>query len=480
MGTAITASQPFPWTEFIDHAHDALIYVAALSWTHAIMPTVGGPTLVSIPELMLHRFGGPYLVFVWIYTMGMTGFCFWIFRLASERAAAISANTDLVHVVLAAVLDSISKSMAWIAAWAWMVALLGSLPTAEPLEALFSAALVTIAAAAALLAGQRGRGPFAKALDVGRGRGTEELKWLIFCASWMTAVAWIGALTACVGAIGIPPVVAAWVVAAGTLCARWAWLRAGDPPSDAAAWRGLQIYAASPDAALTVGLMAAQAPPLPSEGRAAGDHTHTAAASASRTGGATRAVPPLAPAAELRDASLGLSALAGAWLGCVAVQGASSALWASSLWPVAGTAAAALVDVLYALALSAAAVAAVATARAEHAAEAAAAAASGAALEEARALRRFASLAGETAALAVAAGWAWYNALAAWVPPLTSRGLLVRLAAAAVVTSSAVVCTLALKRARRAYEERQASADSPSGSEPPANEQAGGYSPPRA
>ena len=50
--------------EAFSHAHEVLVYVSAIGWTHVFLPTLGGPTRVSIQELMHHKFGGPWMVFV--------------------------------------------------------------------------------------------------------------------------------------------------------------------------------------------------------------------------------------------------------------------------------------------------------------------------------------------------------------------------------------------------------------------------------
>lgn len=376
---------------------------------------------------MHHHFSGPYLIFIWMYTLGMTAFCFWCFRFASSQSAAVSsrARGALPSTLLAATLDTISKSMAWISAWAWMIALLCTLPSGGLIQTMISAALLTFCAAAALLAGQRGRGPFAKALEwSGRdgGGGEETLQWLTFCTSWMTAMAWTSAFTACLQAVGVNPVAAAWAVAIATLGVRWSWLWHGTPPSDNAS-RAFAVYAASPDVALTVGIVV---PP-----------SHTQAARSD-----PRGLPQ--PLVELLEATVGLSALAGAWVGCVALQGGSSALWATKAWPAHGLSAAVL-DVAYAGSLSAASVAVVAYAREAHTTCAMRAAAADAPGEEALALRRVGVLAGETAALAVASGWAWYNALLALAPPLSDRSMLVRTVGALTVTVCAALGMAALK-----------------------------------
>ena len=62
--------------EAAEHAHEALVYISAISWTHTFLPALGGPVLVSLPEIMHRRFGGIYLVFVWMYVSIITGICY--------------------------------------------------------------------------------------------------------------------------------------------------------------------------------------------------------------------------------------------------------------------------------------------------------------------------------------------------------------------------------------------------------------------
>ena len=446
---------PISTEEFADHTHDVLVYLSALSWTHAFLPTLGGPTLIGISELFHHKFRGPYLVFVWLYTIVITLFCFWCFRKLSAEAAALPAN-DLPHTIWRAILDTISKSMAWIAAWAWTVALLGFLPTNEPFEALFSAAAVTLAGASALLSGQQGRGPFAKAL---RRAAPEQLKWMIFFISWMVAIVWVGALTACVSALGFhDSLVPSWIVAAGTIAARWLWLWHGYPPRDDVAAVALGIYAASPDVGLTVGLVA---PPLDATEARANNAQEGASQSGLRV---------------LLEASLGLGALAGAWIGCVAVQAASSALWATSGWPISGISAV-VADFGYAAALSYASVACVSKARHISATEAVVAGSPDSPLEEtlARRARRSAGIVGETAALAVACGWAWYNALMALLPPLTSTSVIVR-SFGAICVSTCAVCGMLTLKPRNVPDSTTTSSTSIT---PSTSTAAGDYRPPR-
>ena len=481
-----------PTTDALDHARDAIVYMSALGWTQALLPSLGGPTLRSVPELMHHKFyyGGPpivsaadervcgsayashrlmlvimcvvslwqYVCFVYAYTLAITAFCLWCNRVAALQANAMRQDSRsllgalrLCRTLVACCLDTLSKSVLWIAVWALMAALLGTLPTQGPLEALLSAAAITTAGAYLLLAGQRGSGPFGRAL---RRTTPDRLQWFIFFCAWMVAVAWVGALTACVEAGGVPPLAAAWLVAGGLVAARWAWLwRAHDPQREGGIAAALEVYSASVDQGLMVGLLVAT------------EAAPTARALPTATALPTAAAPPLLEAVELHtlyDATRGLSALAGAWLGCVALQAASSALWSSAdAWPhgVLPGAAAAL---LYAGALSYASVAAVGWARGLRVEQAAAAAAQGSIAEETRLLRRSAALAGESAALAVASAWAWFHALGVLLPPLSSSSVLVRTAAAVCLTGGSSMALLEIRGARQRRSESEAARGEPS------------------
>ena len=87
-----------PTTMAMDHARDALIYVSALGWTNALLPSLGGPTMRSVPELMHHKFyygGAPiFLVFVWVYTFLLAGFCFWCYKFAAQHAEAVHRSNS--------------------------------------------------------------------------------------------------------------------------------------------------------------------------------------------------------------------------------------------------------------------------------------------------------------------------------------------------------------------------------------------------
>lgn len=69
-----TVTSLFPRTELVEHTHGALIYIAALSWTHAFLPTVGGnmwfysvrcaarrPSPRATPAFLLHTLCSPAL-----------------------------------------------------------------------------------------------------------------------------------------------------------------------------------------------------------------------------------------------------------------------------------------------------------------------------------------------------------------------------------------------------------------------------------
>ena len=444
-------------SELLRHANGIMSYVVALSWTHVILPLLGGPSRFSIAHLMTHKFRGPFLVFMWVYTMLATSVCWWWFQVGDDQAArfvaiADSSDASLVERVWAAVWRHSSSSMAWVGMYMWMCVLLGTLPTATPLESLASAAVLTVAVAAAVLAGQRGRGPLTK---VFRRASTERVTMVVFFASWMTATVWVGAITACVGAAGVAPWAASWLVALSALAARWWWLwHLGTDPSrsDVAT---AEIYPASLDAGLRVGLLVADsAPPQPARSGAAGASVGLGSASVG-LGSAS---------VGLGSASVGLGSLALAWGACVALQAASSSTWSSWEWRE-GTASV-VATLAYSAALSAVCVGAVATARARAAALAAVTATGRPAGATAEAAGPTAAdrttvdggpaddappgpLDAETAALAVACGWSWYNALSTLCPALVAPSTYVRAAAAVGATAVGVVVLLALKPSSR-------------------------------
>ena len=385
--------------ELARHAYEGIQYVVALSWTHVILPVLGGPSLVSMEQLMRHTFSDWYLMFVWLYTIIVTRFCWWWFRYA-DGEAVLPANATLFQRVWCAAMGYSSTSMAWVAMYMWMCALLGTLPTANPLEALVSAAVCTVLGAAALLTGQRGRGPLAKAL---REPGKRRLKMVIFFATWMTATVWVATLTAFADTVGLRDrCTAAWFVALGVLSVRWAWLWRGGYTSGAPA-AAAAIYPAQLDAGLTVGLIA-------------NDTSSNA---------------------ELLPASFGLAALACAWAATIALQVASSATWTAWTFQTGPTRVAA--NLLYSMMLSFACIFGVAVAR--HATQG----------DPQFAAQRTQVLGAESAALAVAAGWSWYNALASLLPLLTASSWLVRAYGALFVTVCGVAALLPLEpRARSA------------------------------
>ena len=174
--------------ELVEHAHESLIYISAISWTHVFLPALGGPVLLSMPEILYHKFRGPYLVFVWLYVACMTSVCYWWFNKAHAAAKEIRRSAGETQPydprnLTATFWDNSSKAMAWIAVYAWTVATLGTLPTFTPVQAVLSALGMTAGMAGALLLGQHGRGPFAKALMT---QETDALRWTIFFAAWMT------------------------------------------------------------------------------------------------------------------------------------------------------------------------------------------------------------------------------------------------------------------------------------------------------
>ena len=240
------------------HAHGVISYVVALGWTNFILPLLGGPVVVhgGVAEMMHHKFYGPYLAFVWLYVALVTKVCWWWYVVGEQHAAAnMDSTSTLLEEVRRGLWSQMSGSMAWVAMWAWLCATLGSLPTFTPLEAVGSAALITIGAAFAILSGQMGDGPLRPVLHDAHHAPKSRLQTVIFFTTWMTASAWVGALTVCVAPFGAPSWAAAWLVALILQGTRWMWLwrwaRSGTAASHA-----LGVYAARPEASLTVGLVA--------------------------------------------------------------------------------------------------------------------------------------------------------------------------------------------------------------------------------
>ncbi|KAL3899920.1 MAG: hypothetical protein SGPRY_012558 [Prymnesium sp.] len=374
--------------ELLLHAPSAMRYVVALSWTRVLLPLLGGPALESMGELLYHKWRGPYLAFVWIYTALATRFCWWCYHKTRDERTELSEHASLADTIWSSLWSYSTSSLAWVALYMWMCALLGTLPTVNPLEAVLSAALCTMIGAAALLYGQRGTGPLAKALHES---GEGDLKVLIFFTTWMIATIWIAAFTVCVNALGFSQVVGAWILAFCAVAVRY--VRLYSPKTDQIASSSAELYPGSLEVGLTVGLVA-DAPSI-------------------RT--------------KLLPASLGLGALSGAWIATVAVQTASSATWAT--WKLKPGLAAILSSLFYALVMSGACITLVANIR------------SSTALSKGPALSSE-QLASETNALAVASGWAWFNALTWLLPPLTNASVFVRAYAAIFVTALAVISML--------------------------------------
>ena len=205
--------------EAYEHFRGLTDYVSALSWTHALLPTLGGPTVVNVATLMHRRQSIPYLCFLWVYVCTMTSLCWWGYSFGMKRARERTGSSlvDRVHV---AGWSQFAGSLAWIATWAWMCALLASLLTQTVPECALTAGIITVVSAGSVLAGQRGRGPFANALS----SHPQELRLVLFFASWMVAVAWVGAFDELVDTTGASPVGGGWFVAAAVLALRWAWL----------------------------------------------------------------------------------------------------------------------------------------------------------------------------------------------------------------------------------------------------------------
>ena len=510
--------------ELLSHARAVLIYLAALSWTHTFLPTLGGPTRRSIPEMMVHKFGGPYLVFVLLYTSALTVFCFWWFRVAQSKAARVERHTSTFHMILAACLDTSAKSTSVDLRMGVDDRAARSAAHKEPCGGDHDVAHHNCH--------QRGRyhrwaaqsgpalwrpapradgapqvGDLHRVMDDcgrvgGRPHGVCGLHWCFAARCDMD-----GGHSNARSALGAYP------SHIGPSCTA---------PSSSANPSLMRIEPLTSEKELTcrrpsTGMDLAHR--LLSE-RCRGDRFRGLRGLTRRRldSGPRRAAGPSRGFGEhprpwpdlqqLIRASAGLAALAGAWIGCVAVQSASSALWMTNAWPQGGVLAV-VANVFYAAVLSAASVWVVAFASPHVRGEtpssqpesqaglepapppyrslSVASPSPSCAGEERRCERvggrrgsahwRSAGLAGkrlhgdqarrqcgtleafgsystwiwpaldpgETAALAVASGWAWDHVLlAGLLPPLTSTHLVVRTLAAIFVTACVVFGTLAL------------------------------------
>lgn len=279
---------------------------------------------------------------------------------------------------------------------------------------------------------------------------------------------WVGALTSCVDHVfGTSPVVSAWLVAALVLGTRWVWLWHGDgssrfrrrgemTPAQAASLRALEIYAAVPNAAFTVGLIL---PPTDAPSAASCSSSSAAAAAPllPQSASSSAGLPSLS---QLYTATVGLASLAGAWIVAVSLNYASMALWATPGWPSGGMSGL-LADAVYALALSATSITLVALAKACRQIASDEAMARGDGEAEALSLRQASGLVAETVTLAVASGWAWFNAITAGLPALVGSPNVLARGVGAALVSTCVVIAISATGPLRAGAAQRATAPSP-------------------
>lgn len=391
--------------ELIEHSHSAMGYTMALAWTHLFLPMLGEADLFqrSAAELMEMKTDWHRCGFVWLYTICVTALCWWLYCIAEERQASLKNVLILSDHVWVATWGTLATSLVYVMVWAWICAMLSVLPTGTPLRAFGSGACVTVVAAASVVAGQHGYGPFLLL----RGSKPDRLKAVVFFTTIMTAMMWVGALEYATSTTiaSAPRWACSWCIAFVLCVGRWVLLWHSDH-SQSTLLRAAGSYPSSPDLALDVGLLANLAKP-------------------------PRGSSPLPSVSELQTASVGLVALVVAWSGSVALQTASTATWKAWPWPYTGNEAVAPTTG-YALVITAAGVYAVATARAI-------------AEVDGMAMERAGSLAAETAALGVASGWSWYHALECILPSLCDPSPVTRAIGAVVVTAFGVMVMLALK-----------------------------------
>lgn len=174
--------------ELVEHAHSATGYTMALAWTHLFLPMFGEADLFqrSAAELMDMAVEWERVVFIWLYTALVTSACWWLYCIAERKAADLTSRSDLSDHVAAATWGTLATSLVYVTVWAWICALLSALPTDSPLLAFLSGCLVTVIAAASVVAGQRGVGPFLLL----RGSNPERLKTVVFFTTIMTAMMW--------------------------------------------------------------------------------------------------------------------------------------------------------------------------------------------------------------------------------------------------------------------------------------------------
>jgi hypothetical protein len=391
--------------ELVNHCHSATGFSIALCWTHLFLPMFGEADFFqhSAAELMSMHWEPRYVAFIWVYTLVITTLCWWLYVYSEKRAAALTTRDALADHVCAAVWGSLATSLVYVTIWAWICALLSALPTGTPLLAFMCGVLVTLVAAASVVAGQRGFGPFLLL----HGSNPDRLKTVVFFTTIMTAMMWVGALDVIViDFTGWPNWASSWAIAGVLIVLRWTvLLRSGNSSSPVA--QAAESYPATPELSyLSIGLLAQNK-----------EHA------AKHRKGPLSALPSMT---ELHEASLGLGALVAAWSGAVSLQTASSATWAAWPWAEADPVDRVVPNTLYALSMSGACVTVVATARTF-------------AEVDGVAIVRAPALAAETAALAVASGWTWYNALSVIIPALVTDSTPARAIASISMTAFGVM-----------------------------------------
>jgi len=400
--------------ELVEHSHQATGYAVALAWTHLFLPMFGKADLFqrSAADLMGMHLGWRQILLIWAYTSVVTSLCWWLYVVAENRAGSLTGRSALADHVLAAVWGTLATSLVYVTVWAWICALLSALPTGNPILAFLSGVLITVVAAASVVLGQHGCGPFLLL----RGSNPERVKTVVFFTTIMTAMMWVGALDYGLASLfanrhGFPRWAVSWLLALALCAMRWLMIGCSDSRSSHFAM-AVRSYPSSPHLALSVGLVAKR--------RQGGISSDDAPSLSS-----------LPSFRELHKASLGLGALVVAWGGSVALQAASTTTWKAWPFPYASTEAVAP-STAYAMAMTAACVVAVATARAI-------------AESDGKAKERADALAAETAALGVASGWAWYHALECIFPSLGDPSPLTRAIGTLAVTAFGVMVMLALK-----------------------------------
>ena len=198
-----------------------------------------------------------YVAYIWVYTLIITSLCWLLYQFAETRAASVDSRDELSDHVWAAVWGSLATSLVYVTIWAWICALLSALPTATPLQAFLAGVFITLIAAASVVAGQRGCGPFLLL----KGSNPDRVKTVVFFTTIMTAMMWVGAIDYMVlEYTRLPNWITSWCVAAVLLAMRWTmvWSSGSDTSNDPFRMAA-ESYPATPELSyLTVGLIPQQ------------------------------------------------------------------------------------------------------------------------------------------------------------------------------------------------------------------------------